>query len=174
MKVQILIILALQVLGVFSAGCTVKRPFATPVYKQCDPRWGGNRLGTSSTICNYGCLMSSMSAAMASLGKTVSGQTATPGTLNTWLLANGGYSGNYFTWGAVTSYGITYGSQSNVHSTIQNAICANKIVILNVCYGGHWVLATGWTDSTYQVMDPGYTKTTYNANEVVGSLIYNA
>lgn len=31
------------------AGC--KAPFTAPLYKQCDSRWGNDKLGSSSTIC---------------------------------------------------------------------------------------------------------------------------
>ena len=169
MKVQVLIVAMLAV-NVLTGGCSINRN--SPVYKQCDSSWGGNSLGSSSTICKVGCLMTSVSSALASLGKTINGQTSTPATLNAWLKSNGGYSGNLFSWGSVSRLGLTYESKYSDQNTIRNAICANKVVILNVKYGGHWVLATGYSDSTYYVMDPGYTKSSYPAAEVTQAAVF--
>jgi hypothetical protein len=74
-----------------------------PLYKQCDSRWGSHELGTSSnTICKAGCLMSSVSMALAGCGKSYN-----PDTLNTWLKGHGGYvSGDLFVWGSVKSLGL--------------------------------------------------------------------
>jgi len=44
-----------------------------PVYKQCDARWGSNVMGgDGDTICQVGCLMSSISSAIAGTGIQVS------------------------------------------------------------------------------------------------------
>jgi hypothetical protein len=76
-----------------------------PMYKQCDSRWGNERLGTSSrTICQAGCLMSSAAMALSGLGHNYN-----PSTLNTWLTHNGGYvSGDAYVWGAIDKLGVTY------------------------------------------------------------------
>lgn len=58
----------------------------------------GNHLGSSSTICKVGCLMSSVSMAMAGLGKQIDGHSVTPAVLNSFLKAHGGYSGNSYMW----------------------------------------------------------------------------
>ncbi len=60
-----------------------------PLYKQCDPKWGKEQLGTSptETICSAGCLMSSAAMALYAIGNT----QFNPSTLNKWLTANGGY-----------------------------------------------------------------------------------
>ena len=171
MKVQV-VILALIFAGVLSGGCKINR--SAPVYKQCDSQWGSNTLGSSSTICKVGCLMSSVSSALASLGKTVNGKTANPGTLNEFLRANGGYQGNLFVWGAVSRFGLSYQGQPTSASDIKNHICANRVVILNVNNGGHWVLATGYDDASgYSVMDPGYSKSTYGFSEVQRAGVYS-
>ena len=128
-----------------------------PLYKQCDSRWGSNKLGSSTTICKSGCLMSSV--AMYS-------GTHTPGTLNSWLMGHGGYSGNLFIWGSVSSLGLKYLGKSSSAADITNHINAGHGVILNVHNGGHWVLATGVSGSSYLVNDPGYTTTSYPKSEV--------
>jgi hypothetical protein len=76
-----------------------------PMYKQCDPQWASERLGTSSnTICSAGCLMSSMSMALAGTGHNYN-----PSTLNAWLTQNSGYiSGDLFIWASVNSLGLTF------------------------------------------------------------------
>lgn len=136
-----------------------------PLYKQCDSKWGSEQLGTSSnTICKAGCLMSSVSMALAGIGKGYN-----PGTLNTWLKHNGGYvSGDLFVWGAVSHLGLSYvGKVSN--SNIASNLAANHIVILNVHNGGHWVLATSMSGSTIHVNDPGYSTTSYTLSEIVAN-----
>lgn len=41
-----------------------------PVFKQCDDQWGNDKLGTSSsTICQSGCLISSIAMALTGCGK---------------------------------------------------------------------------------------------------------
>src|SRR3990167_4991540 len=86
--------------------CTISRRF--PVFNKCDPTWGGNPLGSSSTICRAGCLMSSVAAGMAGFGKTINGQSPNPQNLNAFLRANGGYSGNMFVWGSVERFGVKF------------------------------------------------------------------
>ena len=147
-------------------------PKSCPVYKQCDSRWGGDKLGSDSTICKVGCLMSSVSSAMAGYGKTINGQTATPQTLNSFLKSNGGYQGNLFIWGAVSRFGLVYEGQPTDKTAIKNAVCAGKIAILNVNNGGHWVLATSANDAGFGVNDSGYSKTSYSNAEVVRAGIY--
>lgn len=81
-------------------------PHAYPLYKQCDPAWAATEIGSAPgiTICDVGCLMSSVSMALAYNGIVVPsgwpgstpGQntTANPQTLNGWLQAHGGYDDN--------------------------------------------------------------------------------
>ena len=168
MKAQ-LVIVALLIASTLSAGCTIKR--TAPTYKQCNSAWGP-KIMASKSVCRVGCLMSSVAAGLASAGKTINGQTATPGTLHDFLKSNGGYQGNLFVWGAVSRFGLSYEGQPSSDSTIKAAICANKIVILNVNGGGHWVLATGYTDDNYSVMDPGYSKTSYTTTQVVRAGVF--
>src|SRR3990167_4289328 len=82
----------------FALQCKIAKNF--PLYNQCDSRWGSDVLGSSSTICKVGCLMSSLASALAGIGKGIKGQTPNPQNLNAFLKANGGYQGNLFVWGA--------------------------------------------------------------------------
>lgn len=134
-----------------------------PMYKQCDPAWGSQQLGTSSqTICQAGCLMSS-----AAMGLSGVGRAYNPSTLNTWLKANGGYvSGNLFVWGSINKIGLTFeGKVSN--SQIKSHLDAGKVVICNVHNGGHWVLAHGYSGDNILVNDPGYSTTAYSLGQIV-------
>ncbi len=167
--IAIIAILALTQ-SVLSASCKVSR--SCPLYKQCDPAWGNNRLGDSSTICKVGCLMSAVAMGMAGAGKNINGARPTPATLNQFLLANKGYTGIGYMWRAVERFGMVWEGWSNNKAVINAALCANKIVILHVNGGRHWVLATGFTDNVYQVQDAGYNRGTYTAGEVVSSGIY--
>lgn len=134
-----------------------------PMFKQCDSRWGSERLGTSTnTICKVGSLISSVSMALAGIGKSYN-----PSSLNTWLKGNGGYiNGDRFVWGAVNSLGLSYvGKIANAN--IQSSLNAGDIVILNVLNGTHWVLATSMSGSTISVNDPGYSTVSYTLSEIV-------
>ena len=164
------LVFALLVVGTLSAGCTINR--SSPVYKQCDSRWGSNRLGADSTICAVGCLMCSVSSGMAGLGKTINGQTVTPAVLNSFLLSNGGYYGNLYVWGTVERFGLRYEGQTSDQNVLRNNVCANKMVILNVNNGGHWVLATGYDGSNWNVNDSGANRNVYAAGEVVLGATY--
>ena len=145
-----------------------------PLFKQCDGRWAWNRVGNGGTICQIGCLMSSVSMALAGLGKNLYGQSPNPGTFNAFLNAYGGYYGDEFEWGSVARFGLYYQGQPTDKATINRNICANNVVILNVMNGGHWVLATGVApDGTYYVNDPGFYRSTYASWEVVRAGIFS-
>jgi hypothetical protein len=53
-------------------------------------------------------------------------------------------------------------------------ICPNDIVILNVDFSVHWVLAKGVSPDgqTYYVNDPGFNRATYAASDVVRAGIF--
>lgn len=143
------IIFSLFIVAIFSR--------SYPLYKQCDPKWANEQLGTSSvTICKAGCLMSS-----ASMGLSGVGHAYNPSTLNTWLKGHGGYvSGDLFVWASINPIGLTFeGKVSN--SQIKTKLDQGKVVICNVHNGGHWVLATRYDGNTIFVNDPGYQTTSY-------------
>jgi uncharacterized protein YvpB len=152
------------------ANCKVK--FNPPLFKQCDSRWANDRLGKDSTICKVGCLMTSVAMAMNGLGKKINGAAVTPKNLNQFLLANGGYSGNLYVWAAISRFGFNYQGQPTNIQTISNYICNNAVVILNIDKGGHWVLATGVNGNTFYINDPGRTRTSVSASEVLRAGVY--
>jgi len=62
------VILLALLLVVFAYGT------AFPKYSQCDARWKDHRLGTSGkTICQAGCLMTSVTMMLRGFGKKVNG-----------------------------------------------------------------------------------------------------
>ena len=142
-----------------------------PYYSQCDSRWKGDRLGTSSaTICSAGCLMSSVAMMMAGNNVKINGAETTPKTLNTWLTSNGGYAqGNLFVWGSVAKFGFSYTGRFNAASDVKAKMNQGQICILNVNNGGHWVLATGSDANGFTVNDPGAGKPRFSNSDVVGS-----
>ena len=164
------ILLSTLAVSALSAGCNIGR--SSPVYNQCDSRWGSNQLGSSSTICKVGCLMCSVASALTGLGRKVNQQTPTPDVLNTMLRQNYGYQGNLYVWTAVERYNVKYEGQFESTATIQKAICDKKVVILLVNGGGHWVLATGYDGNTFYVNDSGYNRGSYSASEVVLAGVY--
>ena len=135
-----------------------------PLYKQCDSRWGSQALGTGGgrTICQAGCLISSAAMALSGIG-----QNYNPETLNNWLINNGGYwNGNLFIWRSIDSLGLSFdGFISN--SAIKSSLDSNKIVIINVRNGGHYVLATGYSGDTIFVEDPGYWTHSYHLSSII-------
>ena len=80
-------------------------PFQYPLFKQCNSTWGSNffllihpdlnldNVMENDTICEVGCLMSSVSMALNGKQILIDGQDANPGVLNSWLQKNGGYVG---------------------------------------------------------------------------------
>lgn len=109
-------------------------------------------------------------------GLKTSGAATNPGNLNTWLRNNGGYaSGDLIIWGSVSKLGLSYQGSYSGSGSAKTYFDQNKNVILNVNKGGHYVLMTGYENtSTFYVNDPGFSKTTYAASEVVALRVYNA
>jgi ABC-type bacteriocin/lantibiotic exporter with double-glycine peptidase domain len=133
------------------------------MYKQCDPAWRNEQLGTSSsTICSAGCLMSSAAMALAGTGHSYN-----PSTLNQWLKSHGGYvSGNLFVWDSINSLGLIFEGKVQ-NSQIKSNLDQGKVVICNVHNGGHWVLAYAYNGDNIMVNDPGYSTTSYSLGEIV-------
>jgi ABC-type bacteriocin/lantibiotic exporter with double-glycine peptidase domain len=116
--------------------------------------------------------MTSVAMAMNGLGKKINGAAVTPKNLNQFLLANGGYQGNLYVWGAISRFGFKYQGQPTNINTIKNYVCSKAVVILNIDKGGHWVLATGVNGNTFTINDPGRTRSTVSASEVSRAGVY--
>ncbi|CAD8102431.1 unnamed protein product [Paramecium sonneborni] len=142
------------------------------LYKQCDSAWANDQLGTSAdTICKAGCLVSSIAMMLHTYGVVTDG-TTTPKTMNTWLKKHGGYvSGDLFVWASIEPLGFIFqGWCTTTQATYK--FDAGYHVILNVNNGHHYVLMTSYSGSTFNVNDPGYSKTSYSASEVKEAAFY--
>lgn len=64
-------------------------------------------------------------------------QSPNPRTFNAFLNANGGYNGDLFIWGSVARFGLNYQGQPVDKAVINQNICANNVVVLNVNGGAH-------------------------------------
>ncbi|EFA84633.1 hypothetical protein PPL_01623 [Heterostelium album PN500] len=155
-------------------------PYSYPLYKQCDPAWGNNTIITT-TVCEVGCLMSSVSMSLAGKGIQVDGQLATPGTLNAWLKTNQGYTSNdeleegvVAELPAVQWVGPSIPGTSLSMEDIAELLNQRVTVILNVLNGGHFVLCVGYDSDaqTLYVNDPGFQTIYYNYSDVVGYRIF--
>jgi len=144
------------------------------LFKQCDPSWANNELGTcgSLTICAAGCAMSSVAMILSTRGVSTN-----PADLNNWLRNNGGYeSGCDIVWGSVDAFGKTsfQGIEHADFATICSGISAGHGIIGNVRGGSHWVLLTGCTGSdTFYVNDPGFPQNTYTYGDVLQEAVYH-
>ena len=99
-----------------------------------------------------------------------------PGTLNSWLKSNSGYSGCDIYWGSVDKLGFTsyQGMETADYNTICNGISNGHGIVANVHNGGHWVLLTGCLgNNMYSVNDPGYSTTQYSHSEVLREAVYH-
>ncbi|KAL9648924.1 hypothetical protein ABK040_008304 [Willaertia magna] len=151
-------------------------PRRYPLFKQCDNAWSGNRMGRSNIIlCREGCVVSSISMALAGTGKFINGQSANPARLNAWLTNNGGYVyPNHFIWSSVDRLGLIHERSTSNRADIRASICAGKVVILTVKNGGHYVLATGVGNGVFFVNDAGYNINSYPEGQVILAHIYRA
>ena len=187
--------------------CCLALSFRLPLFKQCDPRWADHRIHVS-TICGVGCLMSSTAMALHQRGILIPATSflassssssssnhaaaaipATPGTLNAWLLAHGGYvSGTDDLDEAIVARldpaRIAW-TNASMHSTndlswaqVVALLHAGAAVIANVMHGHHFVLVVGVEDDevagdTLYVNDPGFHRAAYSyARDVVGWRLY--
>eukprot|EP00042_Codosiga_hollandica_P033425 m.222825 g.222825 ORF g.222825 m.222825 type:complete len:360 (+) comp54184_c0_seq1:109-1188(+) len=171
---------------VHSTPLTENIPMEYPLYKQCDPRWGNDMIETQ-TICQVGCLMSSISMSLGGYNITISGQTSNPGTLNTWLRNNHGYtSGNDLIESVVPGINPAHISwpSDGMHptndlplDTIRGYLLTGRVVIANVMHGEHFVLCIGFSYSdpdTIYVNDPGFSTLSYSySQDVVGWRLFD-
>jgi len=184
-RVLFLACIVLLYAGCVLAGPTI--PFKYPLYSQCDPKWAKDPIGTSktSTICDVGCMMSSTAMALAGHNITIDNkEEVNPGTLNKWLIANGGYvddddleesvvpkiAPTKWSW-----VGYLFNQTDLSPADIKERLdTKTTVVIFNVMKGAHFVLAVGYDDSdtTFYVNDPGFTRQTYEYSDIVGYRIY--
>lgn len=129
-------------------------PFSYPHYKQCAPWWGSDVMEVQ-TVCEVGCLMTSVSNALAGRQVTLPrGVMATPGTLNAWLRANGGYASGTDDLEESAVVGVdprrvqwlgAYGAGALQHADVARQLDAGVVLVAWVRGKTHFVLATGYS-----------------------------
>jgi len=163
----------------------VNEPKVYPAFKQCDSTWGSDVM-INETVCQVGCLMSSVSMALNGFNVSIDGASATPGTFNRWLRTHSGYDDdNGLNEEVVPNLApgrITW-PVDGMHRTndldmamIRGYLLRRRVVIANVLDGRHFVLVTGfdWADpSAILVHDPGFNTTRYHYSDVVGWRIFD-
>jgi len=93
--------------------------------------------------------MIAVADAMKGTGKTINGKEVTPKVLNNYLMKNNGYQGNLYVWAKIEKFGFRYMGQTRDTNYMKTLVCqGNKILILNIDNGGHWVLATGMNEES--------------------------
>ncbi len=153
---------------------------ASDGWKQWDPTWSSNQLGSSKTIGSSGCLVTSVAMLMARSGtQLTNASTFNPAVLVDTLNNNGGFSGNDFTWTGYQSLAPNWRVGDSVSiSTSDSATLANKIqeelstpaegqyqkfIVVQIYHDGgsqHWVAVTGAQNGQLSILDPnkdGYT-----------------
>lgn len=160
---------------------------SVPLYKQCDPPWGDDPYGASGwggpedTMCRWGC--STTSAAMLI---SYYGAQTTPGALNNWLRAHGGYSGGQLNWYKVAEYArdvggiqlLYLGAGPRDDNLVNSYLCSAAPMILHTdaspYTGGHFLVARGQAGATsWNTNDPGgYNWQTINYDDYDGIRTY--
>ena len=175
---------------------------AYPLYRQCDPSWATDKMGLANcsvstcpgasfgrdTVCREGCAMSCISMALATYDYSVSAKPADPGSLNSWLVDNNGYScvdGNcnnlnlpqvekVDVYGRIKYIGEIF-PPVLTKSYILDALEGGLVVLGHVRNRTHFVLLNGSVDSgnTYTVIDPYYNSTSYSYDEISDVIVYS-
>jgi hypothetical protein len=162
-----------------------------PMYKQCDPAWGDVKMGANGeTICDVGCLMTSITMAMAGSGIPMpDGSFPTPPLVDAFLQTHSGFvSGSSalsesvvatinperIQWPANGMHLSNDIPWANITAMLDADV--PSIVIANVLHGQHFVLVTGYRadGDTLMVNDPGFPTVSYSySNDVVGWRIFD-
>jgi hypothetical protein len=172
-----------------------------PLFKQCDSRWAQDEMGTAgpgerNTVCHEGCAMSCVSMILAGLNITVGAtQPANPGSLNSWLVANQGYTcaggdcnnlvlnaPDSISHGRVRLIGEWGGkccggddARPSLETLQQQINTSSVAFIAHVRNNSHFVLLTSWdqTRQAFAVNDPGFDQTHYPYQEISDILMYS-
>ncbi len=152
------------------------------LYKQTSSPWAGDRINQSSncsTIAVDGCTITSVAMVLNYFGYTISNAQATPRTLNNWLSDHSGYSDCWLIWTAIGNIDNTISvDTTNLWSPnlskLQNKINTGTPVILwyYTSYPNmHFVVATGYNNSSISVNDPIAGNTTLDFNNASGMVV---
>lgn len=141
-------------------------------WKQSDPSWGGDQLGSSGTIGRIGCAATSVAIQIARSGTTIDYNKLgtnefNPGTFVAWMNKNGGFSGNAIIWNTpynngltpnfkATEFNISNPTCSKVAQEYSRLINEGYYIVSCVKYNcGHWVAVDRVEGDTIYTFDPG-------------------
>ena len=156
-----------------SAGCVSTGDFAG--WKQCGMAWSDTPMGNSGkTICNIGCLVTSVAMQIAKSGVQTNIPDFNPGTFVEYLNSHGGFvSGGNFVWAGATSAAPDFKYQGSVYvlgmTKQQKLDKLNSLLSQPGVYvvaevkgntGQHWVAVDSVVGETVNMMDPGGTNST--------------
>ena len=153
---------------------------AYDLYRQCDERWDRDIKGTGEKdLCSIGGDVSSLAMLLDDCDQDLYGFDVNPGTLNRWLKENNGYqNGNDIIWNAINklSSGVQFVTLTTTAESIQSYLDRGNGVLLQVGVSSandpHYVLAYGYSGSTYYVMDPRNQRRSFKTSEVNKAVIY--
>eukprot|EP01095_Lingulamoeba_sp_RSL-Kostka_P009705 TRINITY_DN3361_c0_g1_i1.p1 TRINITY_DN3361_c0_g1~~TRINITY_DN3361_c0_g1_i1.p1 ORF type:complete len:199 (+),score=49.19 TRINITY_DN3361_c0_g1_i1:25-597(+) len=161
-------------------------PYNYPLFLQCDPAWGNDMIYTE-TLCEVGCLETSISMALNGKGITIqpNNQTVNPAVLNTYLLDHHGYTQeNDLREQVVTLINRTriyyvgpFIPETKLNQTQITDMVKSQVyvVIANVLQGTHFVLVTGYDEkdeNKFYVNDPYFNTDYYEYDTIVGWRVY--
>jgi len=138
----------------------------------------------TQTICEVGCLMSSVAMALNGKGIAVNNTASNPAVFNSWLVNNHGYVDSDLLDESVVpnintariSYsGAMFNNTALSPSAIKSLVSNMKsVVIINVLQGRHFVLVVGYddTDINFYVNDPYFATASYLYSDIVGYRIF--
>ena len=205
MSRQLLVVIPVLMYAALSQQWAESKPQTSPVYplyKQCNPSWAADKMGLPNcsvstcpgasfgrdTVCSEGCAMSCISMALATYGYTLGSKTSDPGTLNAWLVENGGYScvdGNcnnlnlpqvekVDVYGGIKYVGEIFPPVLS-RGYVVRALEAGLVVLGHVRNKTHFVLLNGEIGggNAYTVMDPFYNSTTYSYEDISDVIVYS-
>lgn len=150
-----------------SSGCVSTGDFAG--WKQCGMFWSNTPMGSSGrTLCNIGCLVTSVSMQIAKSGVPTNISNFNPGTFVEFLNKNGGFvSGGNFVWAGATKAAPSFvyqGSVSVLGMTKQQKLDKLKSLVsqqgvyvvaeVKGNTGQHWVAIDGINGDTINMLDP--------------------
>jgi len=134
-------------------------------WKQYGESWSGMNLGASSdTVAQSGCAVTSAAILMVHSG-AVTDDSFNPGTLVSFMSANGGFtSSGCILWSVLSEYTPSFsycgkttlsGSQRDKTAEMQRLINEGYVLMAEVKYGGHYVAIDTVSGSNVTMMDPG-------------------
>jgi hypothetical protein len=137
--------------------------------RQCDPRWAKVKIGnSSSTICAYGCLITSLSM-LSDYYKCYKNPE--------WMAKNLKFLNDLLIWKSIDGklcFKFKWRYYKHEKEIFTKAINSNPrtAVVLNVSGGRHWVVATRKIPLGYWTVDPLTGKSTfYRDSSVVGGAV---